>query len=285
MAAGCAAKPEAPTAPPRPLTPAELDAREPGRGRCARSPLAIPLLGWKDIFWRTYREMGRDRLTALSGGVTFYILLATFPAIAAFVSLYGLFSDVGTVERQLTHISTLLPPDAVSLIGSQMLRLATQRHATLSAAFVISTLLSVWSANAGMKALFDGLNITFDETEKRDYVHRSLRHLRRDAGGAGVRGLVAGVLIAAPVFFHGIGLRRFGVWWGPVRWLTVFLIVDHRLHACSIATAPAAGTRNGAGWCSAGCWRRWSGWRCRWASPGTSTTSPTSGSPTARWAR
>ena len=54
--------------------------------------------------------MGRDRLPALAGGVTFYLLLATFPAIAAFVSLYGLFSDVGTVERQLDHISTLLPP-------------------------------------------------------------------------------------------------------------------------------------------------------------------------------
>ncbi len=38
---------------PRAPTPAELDACEPRRGRCARSPLAIPPLGWKDILWRT----------------------------------------------------------------------------------------------------------------------------------------------------------------------------------------------------------------------------------------
>jgi membrane protein len=209
---------------PRPMTPAELDACEPGRGRCAASPLAIPPLGWKDILWRTYREMGRHRLTALSGGITFYILLATFPAIAAFVSLYGLFSDIATVERQLGHLSTLLPRDAVTLITSQMVRLAGQRHATLSAAFVISTLLSVWSANAGMKALFDGLNITFGETEKRDYVRRSFVTYTATLLGLVFIATVAGMLIGAPVFFHEIGLHRFGPWWGPIRWLTVFWI-------------------------------------------------------------
>src|SRR5271169_3335470 len=56
-------------APPRLLTPAELDAAEPGRGRAADWPFAIPPLGWKDILWRTYREMGRDRLGALASGI------------------------------------------------------------------------------------------------------------------------------------------------------------------------------------------------------------------------
>jgi membrane protein len=209
---------------PRPMTPAELDACEPGRGRCAHSPLAIPLLGWKDILWRTYREMGRHRLTALSGGITFYILLATFPAIAAFVSLYGIFSDISTVERQLSHISTLLPQDVVSLITTQMLRLAAQRHTTLSAAFVLSTLLSVWSANAGMKSLFDGLNITFGETEKRDYVRRSFVTYMATLLALIFVATIAGMLIAAPVFFHGIGLHKFGVWWAPIRWLSVYLL-------------------------------------------------------------
>jgi membrane protein len=214
--------PQAPPAP-RLLTPAELDAREPGRGRCARWPFTIPPLGWKDIAWRIYREMGRDRLPALAGGVTFYVLLATFPAIAAFVSLYGLFSNVATVERQLPHLTKILPADAVGLIGNQMVRLASQGHETLSVAFVVSTLLSVWSANAGMKALFDGLNITFDETEKRDYLRRSLVTYAATLGALVFLGLVVSVLIAAPVYFHGIGLRRFGAWWGPVRWLAVFV--------------------------------------------------------------
>ena len=217
-------KGEAKAAEPRRLTPAEHDAAEPGRGRCANWPFTIPPLGWKDILWRTYREMGRDRLPALAGGVTFYILLATFPAIAAFVSLYGLFANVTTVERQLPHLAAILPRDAVGLIGGQMLRLATQRPGTLSVAFVVSTLLSVWSANAGMKAMFDGLNITFDETEKRDYFRRSLMTYAATLAALLFLAAVVSVLVGAPVYFHDIGLRRFGVWWGPLRWLTVFLI-------------------------------------------------------------
>jgi len=213
-------------APPRVMTPAELDRCEPGRGRRAHSPFEIPRLGWKDILWRTYREMGRDRLPAMAGAITYYLLLATFPALAAFIALYGLFSDVSTVERQLGHLSAILPRDAVHLIGSQMLRLAAQRHATLSIAFVISTLLSIWSANAGMKALYDALNVTYDETEKRDYVRRSLITYAATFAALLFMGLVASVLIAAPVFFHAHGLRRVGVWWGPVRWLIVFLIAS-----------------------------------------------------------
>jgi membrane protein len=217
--------PHAPAAPRAP-TPAEIDLAEPGRGRCAHWPFGIPPLGWKDIFWRTYREMGRDRLPALAGGITFYLLLATFPAIAAFVSLYGLFSDVATVERQLVHLAYILPRDAVALIGSQMLRLAAQRHATLGAAFVASTLLSVWSANAGMKALFDGLNITYDETEKRDYVRRSFITYAATLVGLAFIVLVVSVLIGTPVFLRGIGLRRYAIWWVPARWAVVFLMAS-----------------------------------------------------------
>jgi membrane protein len=208
---------------PRLLTPAELDCAEPGRGRCATSPFDIPPRGWKDIFWRTYREMGRDRLGALAGGITYYILLATFPAIAAFVSLYGLIADLPTVERQFAHLSTILPTEAVSLIGAQMARVAAQRHATLGLAFVLSTLVSIWSANAGMRSMVDALNITFDEVEKREYVRRVLLTYVATLAALVFLIVVLSVLVAAPVYFHDMGLRRFGIWWGPVRWLTVLV--------------------------------------------------------------
>ncbi|MBV9993824.1 MAG: YihY/virulence factor BrkB family protein [Caulobacteraceae bacterium] len=217
--------PVAPGAPaPRPLTAETLDAAEPGRGRAAYWPVAIPPLGWKDILWRTYREMGRDRLAALAGGITYYILLATFPAIAAFVSLYGIFSDLKTVEHQLAHLSGILPTDAVRLIGDQMVRLTSQRHDTLSFAFLVSTLLSVWSANAGMKAMVDALNITFDEVEKRDYVRRSFFTYLVTLGALIFLAVVISVLVGAPVFLRELGFRRLSLWWGIVRWLTVFVV-------------------------------------------------------------
>src|SRR3712207_8899150 len=53
-----------------------------GRGREATSPHEIPAKGWKDILWRTYEEINKDRILAVAAGVTFYALLALFPAIA-----------------------------------------------------------------------------------------------------------------------------------------------------------------------------------------------------------
>jgi membrane protein len=205
-------------------TPEEFDAAEPYRGRGARHPWAIPPRGWKDIAWRTYREFGRARLPALAGGVTFYLLLATFPAVAAFVSLYGMFYDVNSVARQLEHLSTIFPRDAVSLIGQQMLRVASQRHGTLGAAFAVSALVSIWSANAGMKALFDGVNIAYNEVEKRPYLHRTLVTYIATFAALVFLASVAAVGVAVPVVFHNLGLERSKLWWVPLRWVVIFII-------------------------------------------------------------
>ena len=143
---------------------------EPGRGRDARSPAEIPPRGWKDILWRTWNEFNKDRITAVAGGVTFFALLALFPAIAAFVSLYGLFSDVHSALKQLDQLSGVLPPGVLGFVGDQMIRLATGAVGGLGVAFVVSLLLSLWSANAGVKALMDGLNIAYEERERRGFL-------------------------------------------------------------------------------------------------------------------
>lgn len=206
------------------LTPEEFDAAEPGRGRLAHFPWTIPALGWKDILWRAYREITKDRLPALAGGVTFYLLLATFPAVAAFVSLYGLFSDVDTVEKQLGQLAGIFPRDALGLIGQQMLRLATQKHGTLGAAFAVSTLISVWSANAGMKSLFDGLNVAYGEREKRPYLPRTFVTYGATLSALVFLTAVTAITVAAPIFFRTLGLRGLRYWWIPLRWLAVYVM-------------------------------------------------------------
>ena len=58
----------------RPVKPQQFETKEPGRGRIAAKPQRIPSRGWRDIAWRTFREISRDRLTIVAGGVTFYTL-------------------------------------------------------------------------------------------------------------------------------------------------------------------------------------------------------------------
>jgi membrane protein len=51
--------------------------------------IQIPQRGWRDIAWRLYARINEDRVMLVAAGATFYLLLALFPALAAFVSLYG----------------------------------------------------------------------------------------------------------------------------------------------------------------------------------------------------
>ncbi len=205
----------------RTMAPDAFDRAEPGRGRAAASPLQIPPMGWRDIVWRTGWEISRDKLPSTAGGVTFYVLLAIFPAIGAFVSLYGLVSDVAAAERQLRGLADVFPASVIQIVGEQMLRLAGQHPGKLSAAFLLSLLISVWSANAGMKALFEGLNVAYDEAEKRDYFRRTAITYASTLGALLFLAVVTVVLVAAPLIMKDLGFARFDSFWIPLRWAVV----------------------------------------------------------------
>src|SRR5262249_35462364 len=82
---------------------------EAGRGREATTPSEIPARGWRDILWRTCTQIGEDRILAVSAGTAFYLLLAMFPAIAAFVSLFGIFADSSTIAEHLSALAQVMP--------------------------------------------------------------------------------------------------------------------------------------------------------------------------------
>jgi len=202
--------------------PEHFEHAEPGRGRLATAPHRIPWRGWKDVIWRTYREITHDRLTVVAGSVTFYALLAIFPALGVFVSLYGLVADVGAVQGQLAQLSLIFPGEVVRLVGQEMMRLATERGANLSVAFLISLMLSIWTANAGMKSLFDGLNIAYDETEKRNYFYRTALTYAFTFAFLAFVTLVTAILVAAPIALKAAGLRT--GWLFGLRWLVLFFV-------------------------------------------------------------
>jgi membrane protein len=145
-------------------------AREPGRGREAETPEQIPARGWQDILWRMLWSIAADRILSTSGGVAFFALLAVFPGIAAIVSLYGLFADASTIGGHLTLLSGILPGGVLALIGDQITLIARQGNETLGAAFAAGLLVALISANSGVAALFDALNVVYDEKEKRSLV-------------------------------------------------------------------------------------------------------------------
>jgi membrane protein len=188
-------------------------ARQPGRGRAAQTPTEIPAKGWKDVLWRTYAEVSQDRLVAVAAGVTFYTLLAIFPAIAAFVSVYGLFANPATVSDHLASLSGLLPGGAMDIIGEQVTRIASQDQGTLSFALLFSLGLSIWSANAGVKAMMDALNVVYDEEEKRGFLRLNLVSLSFTLGAIVMLIVAMSAIVVLPVVLAYVGLG------GATEWL------------------------------------------------------------------
>jgi len=196
----------------RPGTPARRDAEPGGAGRDADAPQEIPGRGWWQILKRTFSQASEDRLLTEAAGVTFYALLALFPAIAALVSLYGLFADPHEVEAHLQAMSGVIPGGGMELIEEQVRRVTQNSTGTLGVSAIIGLLLSLWSANQATKALFDALNVVYEEKEKRSFVRLTLTTLAFTLGGLVFAILAMAAVVALPVVFSVVGLGSTVEW-------------------------------------------------------------------------
>ncbi|MEP7453410.1 YihY/virulence factor BrkB family protein [Phyllobacterium sp. SB3] len=149
-------------------------AGQPGRGRNARAPSEVPAIGWLDVFWRVYAALWEDRIMLIAAGSTFYLLLALFPALTAFVSIYGFLADRTTVAGNTSLLAGILPNDSVELIKSQLDALAGQDIKVLSFGFFIGLMVALWSANNGVKGIFEALNVAYGEHETRSFIKLNL---------------------------------------------------------------------------------------------------------------
>jgi membrane protein len=179
---------------------------EPGHGRQAEAPWQIPWRGWKDILWRTYQQIGEDRLLAVAAGVVFYGLLALFPAVTAFVSFYGLFAKAATINDHLAMAAGILPGSAVDIIREQVTRLTSKGDAKLGLGFVVGLGIALWSANAGMKAIMDALNVVYEEKEKRGFIKLNLVSFALTLAGIASMLLAMGAVVALPLLLTTLGL-------------------------------------------------------------------------------
>ncbi len=222
------------------------------RGREAERPHHIPVAGWKDVLWRTYGGINEKNLFLVAGGVTYYVLLALFPALIALVSLYGLVSSPAQVEQQVNAMSGLLPGSAQQLIGTEMHAIAGASGGALSIGLVISLAFALWSASRGMSGLMSALDIAYGQEERRSIIWFNVIALVLTIGLL-VTGIVAIALVAVlPALVSAVGIgSNFFKW--------VALIVEWPLLMAFLMTALAilyryAPDREAAQW--------------QWASPG-----------------
>jgi membrane protein len=167
--------------------------------------------------------------------MTYYSILAIFPAIAALVAIYGLFADPTTITKHLDQVGGFLPGGAIDVARDQLTRVASKGSRTLGWTFLIGLAASLWSANAAMKSLFDTLNIVHGEEDKRGFVKLNAISLGFTIGGVAFVLAALGSIVVIPVVLKYVGLSnagdlllRIGRWPAMYLVLTLTLAVIYR---------------------------------------------------------
>ncbi|MCK8463183.1 YihY/virulence factor BrkB family protein [Aliiroseovarius sp. S1339] len=145
------------------------------RGRDASIPTNIPREGWMDIAARVARWFGQDRISLVAAGVAFFGILALFPAITALLAVGGLVLDPSLIVSQMDRFQGVIPADALSIIRDQATSVAQADG--LELALILSIGLALWSSSRGVATLCDGLNIVYEEDEKRGFFKKNATFL------------------------------------------------------------------------------------------------------------
>jgi membrane protein len=158
-------------------------------------PLGLSL--WADIGLRVLRSIRENRLFATAGSVAFFALMAIFPALATIVSLYGLFANPDAIPERLAVLAGVVPASVIGLLKEHIISLAENHVGTLNIAFLIGFLVSISSANSGVSALFDALNVVHGSKESTGLLQFYTRTLAITVGS-----VVYGVLVLIGVLPH-----------------------------------------------------------------------------------
>jgi membrane protein len=179
--------------------------------------------GWAYIGWRVFLSIFKHRLLTTSGGVAFFAMLAIFPALATIVSLYSLFADPHAIPQRVALLAGVVPTSVIDLMKDEIQSLAARNISTLSAAFLIGLLVSIWSANSGVSALFDALNVVHDETEERSLLRFYATSFAVTLGA--VAYMFAAFIGVMPMAFKSLGFSESIQHLEPlVRWLATLLL-------------------------------------------------------------
>ena len=152
-----------------------LIAAPPGRHALARmrrpsSPAQIPVSRWPAIALRTIAAFNAHRSASAAAAVSFFVLLAFAPAIAAFGAAYGLFAEPASVSRRLEVFEGMVPGGALDMIRGEAMHFAQGGQGRLVATLAIGLVAGLWSITAAVRELIAALNRAFDEEESRGWL-------------------------------------------------------------------------------------------------------------------
>jgi membrane protein len=142
------------------------------------------------------------------------------------VAIYGLVADPSTIGQHLNDLSSVMPGGATEIIGDQLQRLTSQPSSKLGFALLAGVAVSLWSANAGMKALFDALNVVYGEKEKRSFIRLNLISFAFTLGSIVLLMVAFSAIAVLPAFLGYLNLSSASEWLIEIgKWPLLLLFV------------------------------------------------------------
>ncbi|MFF4046441.1 YihY/virulence factor BrkB family protein [Streptomyces chartreusis] len=133
--------------------------------RAPDSPTDLPKRSWGAVLKGTLKEFKKDELTDRAAALTYYSILALFPALLALISLLGVIGESAT-QRVLDNIQKLAPGAARDVLTSAVQQM--QGNAGIGSVMaVVGLLLAVWSASGYVAAFIRTANAVYDVPEGR----------------------------------------------------------------------------------------------------------------------
>ncbi|HXA38488.1 MAG TPA: YihY/virulence factor BrkB family protein [Phenylobacterium sp.] len=183
---------------------------------------------WNPFFWAHVtlltigraltRLWGRD-VMLYTGGVSFFSLLAIFPALAILVTLYSLLSSPQQAAREGEVLALIIPEGARDIVQQELVRLAHAPHVAMSAQGVFALVVGLYASHRGFKAMLAGLSFIHDEDEPRGFVGFNLLALAVLIAAFAVLSLMSAIFLGLRVMGSAFDLRPFrGVPWLFSEW-------------------------------------------------------------------
>ena len=142
--------------------PAPDDPRKPD------SPTEISATSWRYVLRKTVREFGTDQCTDIAAALTYFAVLAVFPALIALISLLGVFGQgQSSVDSLLSIVQSVAPGSTVDILRAPLEQFAASPTAGL--ALVTGILLALWSASGYVGAFSRAMNRIYEVEEGRPF--------------------------------------------------------------------------------------------------------------------
>jgi membrane protein len=205
-------------------------AKRSGNGTAPEGPTDIHGQGWLAVIKRTVKEFRTDNLTDWAAALTYYGVLALFPALIALVSIVGLLGK-STINSLKSNIQAIpAAGQAKEIILNTIDNLATHRSAA-GVAFIVGLALALWSASGYVGAFIRASNAIYETGEGRPFY--KLRPLQMGVTLAMVLLIalcLAAIVITGPITSRvgeAIGLGNTGqTVFDIVKWPVILLVVS-----------------------------------------------------------